>query len=101
MGRSPEEIFLHAVMSACSEMGSQLKLQAVSPNRERSCSLVFRRDESLRACVGGSFLHIAAFFSFLCVCVCALNQRVGTHCLGKNSDWRGQKQRALKLRSQM
>lgn len=95
MGRSPEEIFLYAVMSACSEMGSQLKLQAVSPNRERSCSSVFRGDESPRACAGGGFLHITAFFFFG-----ALNQRVGTRCLGKNSDWRGQKQRALKLRSQ-
>lgn len=62
MGRSPEEIFLYAVMSACSEMGSQLKLQAVSPNRERSCSSVFRGDESPRACAGGGFLHITAFF---------------------------------------
>lgn len=62
MGRSPEEIFLYAVMSACSEMGSQLKLQAVSPNRERSCSSLFRGDESPRACAGGGFLHIAALF---------------------------------------
>lgn len=46
MGRSPEEIFLHAVMSAWSKIRSQLKLQAVSPNRERSCSSVCREDES-------------------------------------------------------
>lgn len=76
-------------------MGSQLKLGAVLPNRERSCSSGFRGDESPHACAGGVFFftHNCCFIYLIFFLV--LNQRVGTSCLGKNSDWRGQKQREL------
>lgn len=79
-GRSPEEMFLHAVMG---QMGSQLKPEA--GNRERSGS-----------CFSKGMSHPwwdphSSCSSFGCPDV-----GFGTACLGKESGWRGQKLGALK-----
>lgn len=67
-----------------SEMGSQLKLEAGNGERSRSWF-----SEGMSHPAVGS--DTAPAFP-----LGALNQRVGTSCLGKKSGWRGQKRRVLK-----